>query len=454
MKKITVFLSILIAFLSGIQTVRAQNIGILDEIIAIVGESVILKSDLDKEYYQLLSQYPTYDGNLKCELFDQLLSQKLLLYKADLDSIVVADERLDYEINRRIEYYASQAGGIDKLERYLGIPVIQYKEEMRKKVKEQMLTQEAQNSLIGDLKVSPTEVRRFFEEIPKDSLPLFSAEIEVAQLVLKPVPSKAADEYARKTAEKIRLELIRGERDFCITASIYSGDHGTKDVCGDLGDFKRGQMVPEFEAAAFKLKKDSISKVVKTKFGYHIIQLIERKGEIVNARHILIAPTILSSDQERAMDELKRIKKLVQDDSITWCAAVAKFGLEEYVEGSCGFFIDPNIGSAVVEITALDPDIALRIEKMKPGDISEPHSIPQMDGSTVYRILYLKSENPPHKANLEKDYQKLAAYALEKKKQNVLDKWSITFRKNMYIWIDEKYMVCPNISEWVTVGKL
>jgi peptidyl-prolyl cis-trans isomerase SurA len=433
---------------------KAQKIGVLDEIIAVVGESVILKSDLDKEFYQLLAQYPEYDGNLKCELFDQLLAQKLLLYKADLDSIVVGEDRLEYEINRRIEYYASQAGGIDKLEKYLGIPIIQYKSEMRKKVKEQMLITEAQNSLLGDLKVSPTEVRKFYDEIPDDSIPVFSAEVEVSQLVMKPSPSKVADEYAYETAKKLRGELVRGERDFCLVASIYSGDHGTKDVCGNLGDFKRGQMVPAFEAAAFRLKKDSISKVVKSKFGYHIIQLIERKGEIVNARHILIMPSILNIDHEKTTTELKRIKNLVANDSITWCEAVSTYALEEFSQGGCGFFTDPNIGSTIIEVTALDPEIALRVEKMKPGEVTSPHGVPQPDGTTNYRLLYLKTENPPHKASLDKDYQKIAAYALEKKKQDVLNEWSVSFRKNMYIWIDEKYFVCDGIQEWVSTGKM
>ncbi len=454
MKHLTrILFTLIIAILCGI-TASAQKLGVLDEIIAIVGESVILKSDLDKEYYQLVVQYPEYDGNLKCELFDQLLAQKLLLYQADLDSIVIADERLDYEINRRIEYYAQQAGGVEKLEKYLGIPIIQYKDEMRKKVKEQMLIQEAQSGLLGDLKVSPTEVRKFFQEIPTDSIPLFSAEVEAAQLMIIPTPSKVADEYARKTAETLRSELVRGERDFCLVASIYSGDQGTKDVCGDLGDFKRGQMVPEFEASAFRLKKDSISKVVKSKFGYHIIQLIERKGEIVNARHILIRPNILNVDHENTVKELKRIKTAIEKDSMSWCEAVTKYGNEDFISGTCGFFTDPNIGSTLVEVTSLDPEVALRLEKMKAGKISDPHGIPQMDGSTAYRILYLKTENPPHMASMETDYQKIAAYALEKKKQDVLDAWSLTFRKNMYIWIDEKYFQCDGIEEWVNMDKM
>ena len=284
----------------------------LDEVIAVVGESIVLKSDLDRTYYQMSLQYPTYNGDLKCELFDQILTQKLLLYKADLDSLVVAEERVNYEIDRRMDYYANQAGGLQNLEKYLGMSLVEYKAQMRRKMTEEMQIQEAQNSIISDLKVSPTEVRKFYEDIPEDSLPDFASEVEVAQLLVAPKPSAAAEKYARETAERLRKELLEGSRDFCLTANIYSDDQGSKKDCGSLGDFKRGQMVPEFEAAVFKLKKEEISKVVKTQFGYHIIQLIERKGEIANARHILIRPKILQSDLEKTSKKLSRVKRLIE----------------------------------------------------------------------------------------------------------------------------------------------
>jgi len=432
---------------------QAQEIGILDEVIAVVGEKIVLKSDLEKTYYQMKLQYPTYDGNLKCELFDQILTQKLLLYKADIDSIVVGEDRVNYEINRRIEYYAAQAGGQMHLEKYLGMSLLEYKDQMRTKMTEEMEIQEAQNSIIADLKVSPTEVRKFYEDIPKDSLPEFASEVEVAQLVVKPKPSQIAEDYARETAEKLRKELIEGSRKFCITVSIYSKDEGSKNDCGSLGDFKRGQMVPEFEAVVFRLKKDSISQVVKTQFGYHIIQLIERKGEIANARHILIRPEILNSDLERTSTDLRKVKALIESDSLTWCEAVTKYSTEDELKPNCGFFTDPNVGSTRIEITALDADVSIRVNKMKEGDISHVHTVPQQDGSTNFRLLYLKSETPPHVASLEKDYQKLAVFALEKKKQDTLNEWSQSFRKDVYVWIDQKYLVCPGIDQWIKKEK-
>jgi peptidyl-prolyl cis-trans isomerase SurA len=428
---------------------QAQPLGVVEEVIAVVGENILLKSDIDKEYFQLSAQYPDYEGDLKCELFDQLITQKLLLYKADLDSIVIADERLEYEINRRLEFYASQAGSIERLEEYLGIPILQYKQEMSEKVKHQMLVQEAQASLLNDVKISPTEVRKFYNEIPEDSMPQFNAEVEVGQILIKPKASPIADKYAKDLAENLRAEIVAGTRDFCITASLYSDDGGNKADCGSLGEFKRGSMVGEFERAAFKLKKDSISPVTKTEFGYHIIQLVERKGDILNARHILIRPKIVSGDYQKTIDDLKGLAKKLRQDSIEFCDAVQQYSDDEVSKVNCGFFTDPNAGTNKIEITDLEPDVALRIDKLQAGEYSEPHSVAQMDGSTAYRILYLKSEIPPHRADLTRDYQKIANFALEKKKQETLQNWSEGFKTKTYIWIDEKYVLCPESEKWI-----
>jgi len=445
---------IIVTLLIGIAgSSQAQEVGVLDEVIAVVGENIVLKSDLDRSYYQMRLQYPSYDGDLKCELLDQILTQKLLLYKADGDSLVVPDEQVEYEIDRRIQYYAAQAGGEKSLEKYLGMSLVEYKAQMRKKMTDELQIQKAQDAVLADIKVSPTEVREFFQEIPFDSLPEFESEVELAQILLKPKPSAAAEAYAKQTAEKLRLEIMAGTRDFCLAAAIFSDDQGSKSDCGSLGDFKRGQMVPEFEAAVFKLKKDSISKVVKSQFGYHIIQLIERKGEIANARHILIRPKVLDTDKQLTINKLKVIKGQIENGEAKWCDAVVEHSEDEMTSANCGFYTDPNVGSTKIEVTALPSDVGLRASKMKAGDISIPHAVAQMDGSTAFRILYLKSETPPHKASLSKDYQKLAVYALEKKKQDTLNEWSETFRESVYVWIDDKYMVCPTMKDWVSKNK-
>ena len=433
--------------LISLAQVSAQKKGIVEEVIAVVGDHIVLKSDLDKEFVQLSVQMPEYKGDLRCDLYNQLITQKLLLHKAELDSLVIDDARLEYEISRRIEFYSQQAGGVDRLEDYLGVSVLQYKDEMRDKVRNQMRIQEAQGSMMRDVAISPTEVRKFYNQIPADSIPYFNAQVELGQVMVKPKPSDIADEYAKDLAIKLRKDLISGKRSFCLTAQLYSDDPGSKGECGNLGEFKRGSMVPEFERAAFKLKKDSISKVVKSKFGYHIIQLIERKGNILNARHILVRPKIVSSDYQKTMNELTSITDKIQNGDLTFCEAAQKYSDDEMTKANCGFYTDPNAGTNFLEITDLEPDVAIRLEKMKAGDFSEPHSVPQMDGSTMFRILYLKSEIPPHEADLSKDYQKISTYALEKKKQDTLEEWTKEFKKSLYIKIDKKYEDCAQ-SKW------
>ena len=422
--------------------VFAQKTGLIEEVIAVVGDNIVLKSDLDKEFIQMQLQLPQYEGDLRCDLFNQLITQKLLLHKAELDSLIIDDARLEYEIDRRIDFYAQQAGGVDRLEDYLGIPVLQYKNEMREKVRNQMLIQEAQASMLRDMKVSPTEVRKFYNDIPEDSIPYFNAQVEVGQILVTPQPSKISDEYARQRAEDIRKELISGKRSFFLTATLYSDDPGSKNRCGELGEFKRGSMVPEFERAAFKLKKDSISPFVKSQFGYHIIQLIERKGNVLNARHILIRPKIISSDYQRTIGELNGVIDMIKSDSMDFCKAAQKYSEDEATKSNCGLFVDPAAGTNFIEVTELEPDVALQIEKLKAGEYSKPHSVPQMDGSVKFRVLYLKTEVAPHKADLSRDYQKIANYALEKKKQDTINNWSKDFKEQLFIRIDEKYAQC------------
>lgn len=439
LKKITLAITGLILWNTG----SAQNKQIIEEVIGIVGENVIFKSELDKEVFQMQQQYTEYDGDPKCEIFNQLVLQKLLIHKADMDSIVIADDRLDYEINRRIEFYAQQAGSLERLEQYLGMSILEYKDRMREKVRNQMKAEQAKDALLSDVKVSPTEVRKFFSEIPEDSLPAFNSEVEIGQIVVKPKPNQLAKDFARRRANEIRNEILNGEIDFCTAALLYSADKSNSDQCGSLGEFKRGTMVPEFETAAFRLKKDSVSEVVETEFGFHIIKLLERKGNILNAEHILIQPKILSSDLQAAQDSLKLALELIKS-GVDFCDVVNRFSEDETTKANCGFYTDPSLGTNKIEVNYLPSDIALRIEKLNSGDFSPIHGIQLPSGETAFRVLYLKSEIPPHEADLRDDYQKLSVFALEKKKQDLLKDWMQKYKQETYVWFDEKYVDCAD----------
>lgn len=427
---------------------QAQNIRVLDEVVAVVGESIILKSQMEAEYAQAKKEMTFYDGDLKCEILNQLIIQKLYLHKAKLDSTYADASRVDAEVDRRIQYYASQIGGEARLEQYLGKTVEEYKAQMKPKVEEQMMTQQVQQGLVSGVKASPTDVRLFFNEIPKDSLPNFEKEVEFAMITMKPTPSEYAKQYAREKIVKLREDIMRGIYTFDFAAKSNSDDPGTSINGGELGYFARGQMVSAFERTAFKLKKDSISEVIETEYGYHIIQVIDRKGEKVNARHILIKPLIVPSDFVALKKEMSKLIVAVKTDSLTMCHIASKYSTDAQTKDNCGYFVDGSTGSQQVPVAALQPLIAAKAESMRPGEYSDPVKFQDIDGTEGYRFFYLRKVVPAHKANLKDDYQKIQTLAMEKKQDSEIEKWVSDFKKGVYVWIDDKYVNCTELEGW------
>lgn len=441
------FLAVIL--LSGF-TGSAQQKQVLEEVVAIIGDNIILKSEWEAEYLQVKDQYTSFKGDLRCEILNQLVLQKLMLHKAELDSVVITEEQVEYEMDRKIRYFVSQVGDEKRLEEYLGKSILQYKEEMKPRIMQQMQVQEVQKKLLDAVKVTPTEVKKYFDEIPSDSLPLFGAEVELGQIVMIPKPNQFAKDYAYSTIKKYREEIISGKRNFELTAKSFSDDKGSAINGGELSYFKRGEMVAAFEAAAFKLKPDSISPIIETQYGYHILKLIDRKGERINVRHILIKPTIITRDLAETEKFLKDLILKIKADSLTFCQAAGKYSEDEITKSNCGFFTDPNVGSNRVEIELLDQDVVLQVQKMKAGEFSLPTPIQAQDGSAAYRILYLKSETKPHRANMKDDYQKIQAFALEQKKQKAMTDWAEKFKKNVFIRVESSYTNCKEMSRWKT----
>lgn len=430
--------------------VLAQPYTVVEEVLAVVGNEILLQSEVENEILQYSLDKEKIDENTKCDVLNQLIIQKLLIDKAKLDSITVGDDRVAGEIERRIRFFAAQAGGIERLEDYLEKSIDAYKEEIKPKIKEQLLMQQVRETILSDVKISPTEVRTFYNNLPKDSIPLFEGEVELAELRITPTASKASKQYAYKKIEDIRQEIINGDISFEIAATLYSHDNGTKDEGGELGFFSYGQMVPEFEAAAFKLKDNvGISPIIETDYGYHILQLIERRGKNINVRHILIRPAVVQSDLDSASQLLQTISQQVRSNQLNWCDAVKKYTTDKESIGHCGFFTDPSLGSENVPLSYLEKEVLLATENMKPGDISQPFFFLQPDGNKSYRIFYLKSETEPHRANLIDDWQRIQSLALDNKKQTALLDWAKKYRKKTFVRIDEKYTNCPSIGQWI-----
>lgn len=445
--------AIALLFLLHAGLLQAQ---VIEEIVAVVADKIILRSELEIEYEQISRELGIKGDSLKCAILRNKLEERLFVVKAQVDSIEISEERVDAEIEERIRYFARQFGGEKALEEFYGKPISEIKAGNREKIKNQQLMDEMKRKIIKDIKITPSDVKQFYNSLDKDSLPLFSAEVEVAQIIIEPKVSKVAKQIAYEKIADLRRRIVENGEKFSTLALMYSDDKASASQGGDLGFFSRGQMVPEFEAAAFKTKPDSVSKIIETKYGYHILQVISRKGDEVHARHILITPKTYSSDIELSRRLADSIYNLIKMDSISFTDAAKKFSDDEATKASGGFLGSSNMGSTSIPVDVLEREMYLRIQDLKPGEITEPELIimPGIEPKRVWRMLYLKSETPPHRANLKDDYQKLQQMATAKKQMDAIKKWIDKNRKDFYVEVHGWYANCDDIKPWISKSKL
>ncbi|PRY16271.1 periplasmic chaperone for outer membrane proteins SurA [Pontibacter ummariensis] len=419
----------------------------VDGIIAKVDNHVILRSDLEFGYLQYLSQSKQQPSEeLKCQLFTSLLQDKLLLARAEIDSVTVEEPMVSSELDRRIQYLASQVGGVERLEQYYNKSVRQLKDELRKTIKEQLVMEKMQQQITGKVTVTPKEIKKYFNAIPADSLPYFSSEVEIGQIVKHAQVSRQQKQEAREKLEALRQRILAGE-DFATLAKQYSQDPGSAAAGGELGFFKKKELVPEYEAAALRLEPGGISNVIESQFGFHLIQLIERKGQEFNTRHILIKPATATVDVEETIAELDSIRTLIVNDSISFAKAAKEFSDDKNTKDNGGMLMSRATGSTYIPMDQVDPSIFFVIDTMQVGDISKPIPFTTEDGREAVRIVSLKSKSKPHLANLKDDYQKIANAALGQKRSKAVDAW---FRKNIgtvYIEIDPEYQDCGGLQQ-------
>jgi len=414
----------------------------VDGIIAKIDNHVILRSDLEFSYLQFLSQSKQQPNEqLKCDVLKSLVQEKLLLARAEVDSVTVEDAMVTSELNRRIEYLTAQVGGVERLEQYYNKSIRQLKDELRPTVKEQLVMEKMQREISGKVAVTPKEIKKYFNAIPRDSLPYFSSEVELGQIVKYAQVSKQQKQTARQQLEEIRRRVLAGE-DFATLARQYSQDPGSAQAGGELGFFKKKELVPEYEAAALRLEPGQTSNVIESQFGFHLIQLIERKGQEFNTRHILIKPATASVDIAEASAALDSVRTLVLNDSLTFAKAAKDFSDDKATKDNGGMLTSRSTGSTYIPMDQVDPGIFFVIDTMQVGEISKPIPFRTEDGKEAVRIIQLKSKSAPHLANLKDDYQKIATAALNQKRGKAIDDW---FRKNIntvYVEIDPDYQNC------------
>lgn len=421
---------------------------VVDGIVAIIGGNIVLISDIENQYLQVRAQ-----GNiqgtaftLKCNLVESMLYQKLLLHQAQVDSIEVTDAQVEGEMDRRMRYFISQAGSPERLEEHFGKTLVEIKNELRDVVKEQMLTEQEQQKIAKDVTITPSEVKTFFRKLPKDSIPEINAELEIGIIVKQPLVGDEEKQLAKDKLKSFKERISKGD-DFSTLAVLYSEDPGSAKQGGELGMFKRGEMRPEFEAASFKLKQGEVSDIVETEDGYHLIQMIERRGEYINVRHILIQPKVSVINLAKAKTSLDSVGALINNKSITFNAAVVKFS-DDPSKNSGGLMINQASGTTKFESGQLDAKIFFVVDKLKVGEISAPVLMTDR-GKQDYRIYYLKERTNPHKANLDQDYARIQQWALDRKKMDVIEAWINERIASTYLNIMEPYRSCVFQRKWL-----
>jgi len=448
MIKRMIIAALLILLIGSVNQVKAQNEKVVDEIAALVGSHPIYWSDVEAQFAQAKAQGVTGDPfTVRCEIFENLVFQKLLVYQAEIDSLVVSDEQVNSELDRRLRYYIAQFGSQQKLEEFYDKSMDEFKNELREPLRLELLSQQAQSAIVASVKMTPNETKEYFNGLNPDSIPIIPTEYEIGQIVKTPVVGAAQLKEAREKLLTLRARIVKGEK-FSTLAVLYSEDPGSAAKGGELGLFSRGSMAPEFESAAFNLKnKNDISEVIKTKFGYHLLQLIERKGDFVNVRHILIIPKVSPDDLVVAAAKLDSIADKIRTDSLTFIKAANLYS-DDPGKVNGGLIQSQSSGNTRLAADELDPKVFFVIDKMKPGEISA--SVPYIteDGTQAYRILYLKLRTEPHKANMKDDYNKIQEWALDNKKGKVVAKWIELKSKTAYIRLSERFKTCDFKYNW------
>ena len=429
---------------------------VADKIIATVGDKIILKSDIDNSIHDMQRQNIDIPANANCLLLEQALGLKALVIQAERDSIPVSDEDIDADIDNKIRYFINQYGSKEIVEQIAGKSIFQLKEDFKQTFREQKLAQGERDKIVSDIRITPKEVEAYYNAIPKDSLHFYESQLEVGQIVVYPKPSRDLENYAIDQLKEYKKEVEDGSKKFDMLASLYTDDPGSKETGGKY-EINRNekQWDPIFLAKAFSLKDGQISNVFKTKFGYHIIQMVSRNGDDAVIRHILKIPQISSIEVNQAIEKLDSIRTQLVKGTLQFGEAVAKYSEDDNSKFTGGR-IPARDGSSFVTIDQLDKDLVLMLKDLKVGEYSKPTEFTDDRGKKGVRIVEIISKTEPHRENLKDDYDKVAQRALEEKKNDALDKWFQTKIPTFYVNIADEYQSCPEMKKWMersTAGK-
>lgn len=440
--KIYTFL-LLVAAMVSTPVAQAQD-NVIDEVIWIVGDEAILKSEVEEERLRAQYEGQQISGDPYCVIPEQIAIQKLFLHQAEIDSVVANESSVSHQVDMRINYYISQIGSKEKMEEYFRKTSSEIREEMMTTMRNQMIIQQMQQKLTEHIKPTPAEIRRYYNSLPEDSIPMMPAAVEVQILSFEPPVPVEETERIKSRLREFTERVNSGKADFAMLARLYSEDTESAKRGGELGFVGRGQLVSEFADVAFNLNDPKkVSRIVQTEYGYHIIQLIEKKGERINCRHILLRPRISADDKINAINRLDTISQKIKAGEMTFEQAVIRYSEDKNTAMNAGVMTNPNTGSTRFEYQDLAPEIAKQIYSMQEGDISAPFvMMDQQRNKEVCAIVRLRKKTDVHRANLTDDFQTIKGMLEQKQSAEFIHNWILQKQKTTYVQIDPKWAGC------------
>lgn len=415
---------------------------VIDEIVWVVGDEPILRSEVEAQRLQAQYEGVKFNGDPYCIIPEQLAINKLYLHQADLDSVQVSDADVVNELDRQINWMIQQHGSKEKVEEYFGMALDKIRDMQRERIRDQMLIGKVQNKLLENITVTPAEVRKHFENMPQDSFPMIPSETEVELITIEPQMSPQEIEEIKNRLRDFTDRVNKGEN-FSTLAVMYSEDRNSARVGGELGFMGKGELVPEFANVAFSLNDPKkVSKIVETEFGYHIIQLIEKRGDRINCRHILLKPKISAGEQNKAMLKLDSIADLIRNQKLTFEDAAQYFSYDKDTRNNGGLMVNSKTGTSKFELENLPPEIGKAIYTMNVGEISKPFTMVNSKDKEVCAIVKVRSKTKAHRATLGEDFQLLKQVVQNRKSSEVLDKWIREKQQKTYVRINDKWRNC------------
>ena len=426
-------------------SVFGQN-NVIDEVVWVVGDEAILKSDVESERLNAQYEGRKFNGDPYCVIPEQLAVQKLFLHQAEIDSIDVAEADVLTELEWRINYIIDQIGSKEKMEEYYNKTSTQIREMLRENIRNEKTVRKMQQEIIGDIKIVPADVRRYFKNLPQDSIPYIPTQVEVQIVTLEPkIPQEEIDRV-KKALRDYTDQVNKGEIAFSTLARLYSEDEGSRRRGGEIGFKGRGELVPEYANVAFNLQDPSkVSKIVESEFGFHIIQLIEKRGDRINTRHILMKPKVEEKELEESLIRLDSIAKDIRNAKFSFEEAATFISQDKDTRNNNGLMANPNSGTArfeMQELAQVSQEVAKMVEGLNVGEVSEPFSMINSKGKEICAIVKLKARIDGHKATIAEDYQRLKSIVQAKLGEEKIEKWIVEKQKSTYVRINENWVKC------------